>query len=267
MLGARARAGLHHYPGRVTVTSLTTVDGIALAAHARRRDRPRATVVVAHGFSASAAHTDVEALADAVHGRGFDVISYDARGHGESGGRCTLGDLERYDVAAAVAAARPGSGPVVLVGVSMGAIAVLRHATDHPARAHGPALAGVVTVSSPARWKLPRNARGLLSAGITSTPPGRVFAARRLGVRLAAHRTRRAPPIELVRALDVPLAVVHGLDDPFIPAGDARALYDAAPGARRLDLVPGAWHASGPGTVPAVLGALEWIVTPVGHPG
>jgi pimeloyl-ACP methyl ester carboxylesterase len=266
MLGASARAGPHRYPGRVAVTTLTTVDGVQLAAHTRRGDRARATVVVAHGFTASATHADVEALAGAVHERGFDVISYDARGHGRSGGRCTLGDLERHDVAAAVAAARPGAGPVVLVGVSMGAIAVLRHAADRPAPG-GTAIAGVVTVSSPARWKLPRNARGLLSAGITSTPPGRFFAARRLGVRLATRRPRPAPPIELVRALDVPLALVHALEDPFIPATEARALYDAAPGARRLDLVPGAWHANGPGAVPAVLGALDWIVTPADRPG
>jgi pimeloyl-ACP methyl ester carboxylesterase len=250
----------------VAVTTLTTADGVRLAAQTRFGDGPRATVVVAHGFSASADHGDVAALALAVHERGFDVITYDARGHGASGGRCTLGDLERHDVAAAVATTRPGCGPVVLVGVSMGAIAVLRHAADQDPHAGGRAIAGVVTVSSPARWKLPRNARGLLSAGITSTPPGRIFAARRLGVRLAPRRARPAPPIELVGTLELPFAVVHALDDPFIPATEARALYDAAAGARRLDLVAGPWHASGPGSVPAVLGALEWIVTPVGLP-
>ena len=77
---------------------------------------------------------------------GFDVVSYDARGHGRSTGESTLGDLEQHDVAAAVALARTRSSDVVLVGASMGAIAALRYAATDPE------LRGVVAVSCPARW-------------------------------------------------------------------------------------------------------------------
>ncbi len=135
--------------------TLTTVDGVRLAAHVHQVPEPHGTVVLAHGFTASATHADVEALAETVANAGYDVVTYDARGHGASGGACTLGDRERHDVAAAVEAARPDAGPVVLVGVSMGAIAVLHHAATRPRDAG--VIAGVVTVSAPARWKLPRN--------------------------------------------------------------------------------------------------------------
>ena len=72
-----------------------------------------------------------------------------------------------------------GVDAAALVGASMGAIAVLRYAvTDAD-------LAGVVSVSSPAAWRVPRTARSLLAAGLTRTAPGRWVAARRLKLRIS----------------------------------------------------------------------------------
>ena len=75
-----------------SATILTTVDGIRLAAHthSRRRSR-RGSVVLAHGFTASATHADVEALAAALGAAGYDVVTYDARGHGDSEGAVHAG--------------------------------------------------------------------------------------------------------------------------------------------------------------------------------
>jgi alpha-beta hydrolase superfamily lysophospholipase len=241
----------------MAAVTLDTIDGVRLVGVAHHADAPVGSVVLAHGFTASSTHADVEALVRSLVASGYDVVAYDARGHGRSEGRCTLGDLERHDVAAAIRATDPASGPVLLVGISMGAIAVLRH-TAEPRRPDTPAVAGVVTVSAPAHWKLPRNARGVLSAGLTSTALGRAVAARWLGVRLATSRRRSEAPVELVRRIDVPLAIVHGIDDPFLPSSNARALYDAAGEPRRLDLVPGAWHAHDPAVLPAVTGAVNW---------
>src|SRR3989442_15902679 len=122
---------------------LTTTDGVDLAARVwSGNGEPRATVVLVHGLAATKDNGEVVAVATALSEAGFDVVAYDARGHGRSGGICTLGDLERHDVAAATEYARLRGRPVVLVGASMGAVAVLRHAATDPA------LAGVVTVSS-----------------------------------------------------------------------------------------------------------------------
>src|SRR5207248_8073257 len=119
------------------------------------------------------------------------VVSYDARGHGQSEGDCTLGDLERLDVAAAVASARRHSPRIVLVGASMGAIAVLRYAvTDAD-------LAGVVSVSSPAAWRVPRTARCLLAARLPRTPPGRWLAARLSTLRISLRWSNPDPPRRL----------------------------------------------------------------------
>ena len=61
---------------------------------------------------------------------------------------------------------------VVIVGASMGAIAALRYAAGPVV---DPGLVGVVAVSSPAGWRLPRNARSVLAAGLTRTRLGRLL--------------------------------------------------------------------------------------------
>src|SRR5689334_3979475 len=99
--------------------TLRTVDGVRLTGRRwMTDDTPAATVVVVHGFSASSQCPNVEALAQVLHDDGFDVITYDARGHGTSEGESTLGDAEQHDVAAAVEMARERTPDVVLVGAS-----------------------------------------------------------------------------------------------------------------------------------------------------
>jgi alpha-beta hydrolase superfamily lysophospholipase len=234
---------------------LVTADGVRLTGRRLASAEARATVVLVHGFGATSDDDRVVAVADALHDAGTDVLTYDARGHGRSGGDSTLGDLEQLDVAAAVDLVAGAGRPVVLVGASMGAIGVLRYAA---APDHG--LAGVVTVSCPARWRLPRNARGIASAVLTQTPMGRWFARRQMGVRIAGRITRPAPPVELVPSMRAPLAVIHGLADPFIAPSDAEELYAAAPDPRRLDLIPGLGHAYEPESIQPVLHAVDWCL-------
>lgn len=238
--------------GRAT---LATADDVLLeGCHLLTVDAPRAAVVVVHGFTATSEHPDVLSLAGTLHDRALDVVWYDSRGHGRSGGHSTLGDLESHDVAAAVALASERAEHVVLVGASMGAIAVLRHAaTDRE-------LAGVVLVSCPASWRLPRNARGVLATGLTRTRLGRALAARYLKVRVASRWTNPEPPVALVPRVSAPLALVHGDADPFIAVGDARELEALAVCPRRVDVVSGMGHAFDPLATPAIVAAVEWAL-------
>jgi pimeloyl-ACP methyl ester carboxylesterase len=239
---------------------LETADDVQLAG--RRwltSGPPRAGVVLVHGFTAGADDPAVSEVGDDLHGRGLDVVTYDARGHGRSGGESTLGDLERHDVAAAVAKARERTDRVVLVGASMGAIAVLRHAADDPD------LAGVVSVSCPSRWRLPLHPLGLLSALMTRTPPGRWIARRFVGVRIAGRWNNPDAPAELVGRVRSPVAFVHGLADRFIRPGDARELHGRAATPRRLDLVEGMGHAFDPLGYASIGNAVEWSLLQAGR--
>jgi alpha-beta hydrolase superfamily lysophospholipase len=217
-------------------------------------DAPEAAVVIVHGFTASGECPHVEELAARLHDSGLDVVTYDARGHGASDGESTLGDTEQHDVAAAVALARTRTDQVMLVGASMGAIAALRYAvTDRD-------LVGVVLVSCPAEWRLPRNVRGLLAAAMTRTGAGRRLIGRLSGVRVASKWTNPAPPIELVTLHASPIAFVHGTEDRFIRSRDAEQLYLATSAPKRLTVVPGMGHAFGPEAVEPIYAALRWIL-------
>jgi len=235
---------------------LVTADGVALVG---RRYEPgghtRADVVLVHGFGATSTEERVVAVAQAYCADGLAVLTYDARGHGRSGGETTLGDREQLDVASAVDAIRQDARPTIVVGASMGAIGVLRYA----AAASRP-VDGVVVLSCPSRWRLPRNLRGIASAALTQTPPGRWFARRSMGVRIAAHIDRPAPPIELIAHVRAPIEILHGTDDPFIPASDAEELHAAAVPPRRLHLVDGLGHAYEPESIPPLRDALARLM-------
>jgi alpha-beta hydrolase superfamily lysophospholipase len=241
--------------------TITTSDGVSLSVRTwKPAGTPRAHVVLVHGFSASTADQKVLAVAGALTTAGLDVFAYDARGHGRSGGATTLGNLERHDVAAAVEAVRASStsAPVVIVGASMGAIAALHYAADPKHE-----VDGVVTVSCPAHWRLPRNARGVISAIMTQTPFGRRFALRRMGVRVAPPSRRSAPPVELIAQVHVPLAIVHGRADPFIAAAGAEELLAASNEPHRLEIVDGLAHAFDPADVVAgpIVSAVDWVLS------
>jgi alpha-beta hydrolase superfamily lysophospholipase len=234
---------------------LTTADGLELLG--RRwlaRSAPVASVVIVHGFNASSECPNVEALAEALHSDGFDVVTYDARGHGRSPGESTLGDDEQHDVAAAVELARARTPHVVLVGASMGAIATLRYAISDPD------LAGVVSVSCPARWRLPRNVRGVVAAAMTRTPMGRRLTTRLSGVRVASRWTAPAPPIDLVAHLEAPVVFVHGTLDRFIPTRDAAQLFDRAPEPRQLLVVRDMGHAFDPVAIEPIQQGVAWAL-------
>jgi pimeloyl-ACP methyl ester carboxylesterase len=236
-------------------------DGVALDAREWAPvGTPRATVVLIHGFSAGKDDPQVGAVADALTADGMAVVAVDCRGHGGSEGECTLGDLERHDVEAAVDHAAISGTPIVLVGASMGAIAALRYAATSSSNR----VAGVVTVSSPAEWKLPRTARGFLAAGVTRTGLGRHLAARFLRVRVHREWTNPAPPRALVASLRVPLAIIHGSADRFVPAAAADALFAAGGNdyaLRQLTIVPGMGHAFDDHAVPAILAAVSWTLS------
>ncbi len=136
----------------------------------------------------------------------------------------------------------------------MGAIAVLRHvAIDHD-------VDGAVLLSCPARWRMPRSLTGLAAVALTQTSIGRLIAARHIGVRVEPRLVRAAEPAAVAAGVQVPVAVVHGERDTFIPAVHASELHDALGGARRLVVVPGHGHAFGPAAVQPLCDAVDWVL-------
>lgn len=245
-----SRSGHQHAP----VTELITDDEVVLAARHWPSTDGLPTVVIAHGFTASKDHPEVVALADRLTAEGYGVVTFDGRGHGVSDGMCTLGDLERLDVAAAAEFARRHTTNVVVVGVSMGAIAALRYAVGDPA------LVGLIAVSGPATWRL-HSARSALAAAATRTRLGRQLVARIQGVRLARDLVVGIPPLSLAAQVRCPAAIIHGERDTFIPASEAQLLHGQLAGPRRIELVAGMGHGFTAASHRPIVDALGWIAT------
>ena len=235
--------------------TLVAADGIALHRRVWPASSPRAVAVLVHGFAGSTVDAAVVRQAEALRAGGLSVVCYDSRGHGRSGGVCTFGYLETQDVAAAVESARAGGLPVVLVGASMGAVAALAYAASGDT-----GVAGVVAISAPACWRRPHSAQGLLLYAATRTPLGRRVARRYPTVRVGPWYAPD-PAIELVGRIAMPIAIVQGDRDHYIPANDAEALYQAcSPSRRRLDVVVGMGHAFDAKALPAVSAAVDWLL-------
>jgi uncharacterized protein len=233
---------------------LETSDGVTLATRIWPvSDEARAVVVLAHGLTANKDEPRLVSLALELQRQGFEVIAYDSRGHGQSGGQCTLGDLERLDVAAVVEWARTRNRRLVLVGASMGAVGVLAYA------ATAKDLTGVVTVSSPGEWRLPFRVRSVIAASLARTRTGRRFARRRMNVRIAPWTSPESPR-SLVGRVSVPVAVVHGRRDGIIPAGAGLARAIGIGPGRSVALVQSMGHAFDPVGHRQICDAVAWTL-------
>ena len=91
--------------------------------------RRRGTIVWLHGVADN--HGSAAGLVDRFVPRGFDLVAYDSRAHGDSDGdACTYGFYEKDDLARVVDTIEPG--PIVLIGDSLGGAVALQEAAEDP---------------------------------------------------------------------------------------------------------------------------------------
>jgi pimeloyl-ACP methyl ester carboxylesterase len=222
-------------------------------------------IVLCHGITATRRY--VHHGSRALERVGHRVVSYDARGHGESdpspdgegyGYPWLVADLER------VLAAEAGEGPFLLAGHSMGAHTAVTYALRHPERLSGlvvigPVYVGEISARSLIYWD--GLAAALESGGVegfvdyigghqTINPAWRdsVLGFTRARMLLHRHpealvealrevpRSRPFEAIEELEGLDVPALVVASHDDadPGHPYAAAVAYAERLPRARLI---------------------------------
>jgi alpha-beta hydrolase superfamily lysophospholipase len=178
-------------------------------------------------------------LIQALVQNGYDVFTFDFRGHGLSGGeRYSFGDLERRDIDGALAYLKTrGVNEVGVIAFSMGAATALNSAPDHPE------MRAIVADSSFADLNL------LLETGLPNASglpaffnPGILFMARVMyGMDLPGVKPANA----LARLGNRPVFLIHGTGDPMVPMVHHELLLKAAVGNPNVEswVVPGADHA------------------------
>ena len=187
-----------------------------------------------------------------LHAGGYNVLTFDFRGHGDSGGQLvSYGDLERRDVLGAVQWLRrthpDAARHVVGLGTDTGAAALIEAAADpSPAgqaieavAAYAPfdrldrlAETSVLPVAPPpVAWLVDRVAR--VPGSTVVAPPPLAWLIRHVAVPVAAVQVGAplssfAPADAAAQLWPRPLLVLHGMSDGVVPFARGQAVYDAA---------------------------------------
>ncbi len=214
-------------------------DGVKLVGHWFPADSPKRILIAMHGWRSNWAR-DFGLIADFWRKNGCSVLFAEQRGQGSSGGEYMgFGMLERYDCLQWIAWVNEKTNaeyPVYLVGISMGATTVL--------------MTG--------NMDLPSNVRGIMAdCGFTSANDiwehvaeknlhirYRLYArtANRLCKKKIQVGAKDCSTLKAMEACKVPVLLIHGQADSFVPAAMTYRNYEACSAPKRLLIVPNAEH-------------------------
>ena len=197
--------------------------------------RPGLVTICHHGYCASKA--SLSHVAQGLHSLGSAVLLVDFYGSGGSSGTgTTVGMREAHDVRAAFDYARerfPDS-KLVLYGQSMGGAAILRAVAELGVRP-----AAIVIESTFDRFSSTVSAR-FERMGLPTTPFAQLLVFWG-SVRCGANAFRHEP-VRYAKAVECPLLVLQGAEDPNVSAEQARSIAEAAAGTSRFELIPKVGH-------------------------
>lgn len=198
----------------------------------RARGEPRGALLYLHGVGDD--RRGGEGFARRFAPLGLDVLAFDARAHGASGGAaCTYGVLETRDVQAILDAWAPAErdAPIVLLGGSLGGSIALQ------AAAVDPRIAFVVAIApfSDLRTIVTERTPWFIGASV-------VDEALTLAERDAGFDVDDASALAAAPSIRCPVLLVHGLDDDETSPAHSRRIFDALRCEKELLLLPGVDH-------------------------
>ncbi|MBQ8280082.1 MAG: alpha/beta hydrolase [Roseburia sp.] len=171
---------------------------------------------------------------------GHNAIVVDQRSHGRSEGNAiTFGVLERKDVLSWIEYARSRFGKdvkIILAGLSMGAATVLM-ATDLELPDN------VVGVIADCPYSAPSDIIKLVGKRDMHLPAGIMYPFLKLAARLfAGFDLEESSAVAAVKNTKLPILLIHGEADAFVPCDMSREIYAANPDMITLVTIPEAGH-------------------------
>ena len=212
--------------------------GVELAGWTIHSAHGAPAVVLVHGFKSS--REEMIPWARFLHDAGYNVLLFDTRGCGKSGGATVgLGATEPRDISLAVELARDqfGTTKVAVLGISLGAgAAILAAAAD-------PNISAVVADSPWTDQDLQLSRLSFLSVGSLRIPlpPYGIAAVNAL---VGADVSKARPLDAIARIAPRPILLIHSADDDnaTTPVEGARKLFAAAGEPKDLWVAPRGGH-------------------------
>ncbi len=203
-------------------------------------EKPQATVIYLHGVGDNKMSGLL--LAKALHKNNFNVLLYDSRAHGKSGGKyCTYGFYEKYDLRRAIDVViercekhKIFVGSIGVFGTSMGAAIAIQAATIEPR---------ISAVVSEACFATLRQITVDYQKRLMRLPWHflRNISMKRSEI-IANFKHREVSPLAAVGKVRAPIFFIHGIDDRFIKYQYSQELFVAANEPKELWFVAAAKH-------------------------
>ena len=218
--------------------SVRSNDGLELHALWIPAENARGTILLAHGYR-STRLLDFGMVYSLYHDLGINLLVPEQRCHGSSEGKfITFGVKESEDMLAWLQMHNQqfGKVPVILSGLSMGASTML-YLADQPLPEN---VKGIIADCG---FTSPKEILGKVFRQVTHLPAGPflfvadLFARLFAGFSLSQKDTRKA-----LQNSRLPVLLVHGLGDDFVPSFMTQQAYDACTSKKQLLMVPEAGH-------------------------
>jgi fermentation-respiration switch protein FrsA (DUF1100 family) len=217
---------------------ITTADNLKLyGIYIKGDEKYNRTIIIVHGITAS--HSVSIKYAEMFIKKGWNVLIYDHRRHGDSEGDYTsYGYYEKFDLdlwVNWVKEREPEAKLIGLHGESMGAATVLQYASINKYVDFIIADCGYSDLYKLLKIRMREDYHFLL------TPLIQLTSLRVL--RKAKFKIKKVKPIEDIKYSDIPTLFIHGTEDKYVPTFMGEAMYRAKKNNKKLYLAEKAAHA------------------------
>ncbi len=221
-----------------TVVETLSYDGLKLSAHWVPAENPKGTILFAHGYRSSKL-VDFSLAFEFYHKQGMNILAPDQRAHGKSEGRLiTFGVKESRDMQSWVVYHNCAFGtyPVILSGLSMGASTMLYLAdADLP-----PNVKGIIADCG---FTSPYEIIKSVFERVIHLPAAPTLWVTNFFTRIfAGFGLREKDTRNSLKNSKIPVFMIHGTADGFVPCEMTQKGFDACTGEKKLLLAEGAEH-------------------------
>lgn len=218
--------------------SITSFDGLTLRGRYYEYAKGAPLEILFHGYQGNS-ERDLCGGVQRCFALGRNALLVDQRGSGNSDGNLiTFGIFERKDCLSWIHFAIEKFGAdvkIMLGGVSMGAATVLMAAGEDLPK-------NVVCVLGDCGYS---SAKEIIQKIVAEMhlPPKLVYPFIKLGARLFGHfNLDETSPVRAMNTCKIPVLLLHGDQDAFVPLEMSRQIYDACSTQKQLVIVEGAGH-------------------------